>query len=363
METEIYQGMSIVSAMAKAEVDHQVEVANDKRRSVTQFMKECVDLVGLSEAVAQSCVYALPRKDRRGGEKNIVGPSVRLAEIVLSSWRNCRVAARILDDTGDYVLAQGVFIDMEKNVATSREVRRRITDRNGRRYSADMIMQTANAACSIAARNATFSGVPRAYWEAAYLKAMEIIAGDAETLGNKRLKALDAFQKLGVSAERVYASLEVAGIEDITGEHLLTLRGIYNAIREGDVTIEEEFPEPGKEPKAPENAATASGSGVAGLKIRLASDATVEAAAGSTPVAEAGTDEVGAKIRSELIGKILELSKGEGIKNEPELMQAFVDVGALDSLPKNITEVSLDALITLKTTWEGQAKRRGKSGK
>ncbi|MFN8826683.1 MAG: hypothetical protein ACK501_17070, partial [Planctomycetota bacterium] len=41
---------------------------------------------------------------------------------------------------------------------------RRITGKNGRRYSSDMIGVTGNAACSIALRNAVFRGIPRAFW-------------------------------------------------------------------------------------------------------------------------------------------------------------------------------------------------------
>lgn len=54
--------------------------------------------------------------------------------------------------------AQGVFHDLERNVAITYEVRRRIVDKNGRRYKPDMIGVTANAACSIALRNAILRG-------------------------------------------------------------------------------------------------------------------------------------------------------------------------------------------------------------
>lgn len=222
----------------RSEIEQQIATARRFPRSLKRFRDEALQMVTLSESIAEQCVYALPRDG-----KTIEGPSARFAEVIASAWGNNRAGARVIDDKGDFVVAQGVFHDLERNVAITYEVQRRIVDRNGRRYKADMIGVTANAACSIALRNAVLKGVPKAFWEDPYAEARRVIMGDVKTLANRRASAIEAFQRFGVSAEKICAKLEVGGIEDIGLEHLVLLRGMLTAIKEGDTTAEEAFPE------------------------------------------------------------------------------------------------------------------------
>jgi hypothetical protein len=105
-----------------------------------------------------------------------------------------------------------------------------------------MIGVTANAACSIALRNAILKGVPKAFWSDLYEAARKTIMGDFQTLANRRAAALAAFQKFGVKPEQIFSNLGVRGEEDITLDNLVTLRGMLTALREGDSTPEQMFP-------------------------------------------------------------------------------------------------------------------------
>lgn len=229
-------GGSMVSLLNRSEIDQQVATAHRFPRSVKRFLDEAMQMVTLNEAIANDCIYAIPRDG-----KTIEGPSARMAEVILSAWGNSRAGARVIDDRGDFVVAQGVFHDLERNVAITYEVQRRITGANGKRYKPDMIGVTANAACSIALRNAVLKGVPKAFWGSIYEAARATVMGDIKTLANRRADAVAAFQKFGVSADKICAKLEVAGIEDIGLEHLVTLRGLLTAIKEGDTTPEDAF--------------------------------------------------------------------------------------------------------------------------
>lgn len=226
----------MVALLNKSEIDQQIATAHRFPRSIKRFRDEALQMVTLSESVAEQCIYALPRDG-----KTIEGPSARFAEVVASAWGNCRAGARVVDDSGEFVTAQGVFHDLERNVAITYEVQRRIVNKRGQRYSADMIGVTANAACSIALRNAILKGVPKAFWEDMYSEARRVIMGDVKTLANRRSAAVAAFQKFGVSAEQITAKLGVGGVEDITLEHLVTLKGLLTAIRDGDTTPEDAF--------------------------------------------------------------------------------------------------------------------------
>lgn len=235
-----------VALLNKSEIDMQVATAHRYPRSIKRFRDEALQMVTLRESIAESCIYALPRDG-----KVIEGPSARFAEVVACAWGNCRAGARVVSDQGEFVTAQGVFHDLERNVAITYEVQRRITDKNGRRYKADMIGVTANAACSVALRNAILKGVPKAFWDDMYQAARQTVMGDVKTLANRRADAVKAFVAFGITEAQILAKLEVAGIEDVTLEHLVTLRGLLTAIKEGDTTPEQAFePAGGSAPPA-----------------------------------------------------------------------------------------------------------------
>lgn len=228
--------METLAVLNKSEIDQQIATAKRYPRSIVAFRNEILQLVTLTESIADECLYAVPRDGRP-----IEGPSVRFAEAAASSWGNCRAGARVVAEERDYVIAQGVFYDLEKNVAINFETKRRITKKDGRRYSADMIGTTGNAACSIALRNAILKGIPKAFWNDAYEAARKTAMGDAKTLVARRADMLAALQKYGVTPQMVFDRLAIKGIEDITLEMLLLLKGIGTAIKEGDTTVEQAF--------------------------------------------------------------------------------------------------------------------------
>lgn len=234
----------MVATLNRAEIDQQITTAKRYPRSVTTFIRRATELVCLNESIAQQCIYALPRDG-----KVIEGPSARMAEVIMNAWGNCRAGARVVNDTGEFITAQGVFHDLEQNTAITYEVQRRITNAKGKRYSADMIGVTGNAASSIALRNAILKGVPKAYWEGIYKKARAIVAGDIKTLANKRADALKEFVIYGVTEAQILAKLHKQGVADINTEDLVLLFGMLTAIRDGDTTPEQAFaPEGGEAP-------------------------------------------------------------------------------------------------------------------
>lgn len=230
--------------------DVQVSTARRFPRSITTFIRRATEMATLTPEIAASCVYALPR-----GGKTIEGPSARLAEIVASAWGNLRVQAGATDNDDRYITARGEAWDVETNVAIGFEVRRRITTsekkgRNGevipsKTYDDDMITVTGNAAASIALRNAVFKAVPSSFWKPIYQKCRQVIAGDAKTFAARRDEMLKAFMVAGITHEQLCAGLGLKGVQDITLDHMVTLTGILNAIKDGETTVEDAFPEGG----------------------------------------------------------------------------------------------------------------------
>jgi hypothetical protein len=235
-----------VAVLNRSEVEAQLDAAHKYRRSIGAFLREAQTLATLTRPVAESCIYSVPRDG-----KVIAGPSVRLAEICASAYGNLHLGARIIDVEDKEVVAQGVAWDLEKNVRVTVETRRRITGRNGKRYSDDMITMTGNAAASIALRNAIFRVVPRAYVDTIYAKVRETAVGNATTLDARRREVCARLTAIGVPPDRVFARLGKATIEDVGLEDVEILIGLGTSIKNGEQTIDDVFPPVSLAPAAP----------------------------------------------------------------------------------------------------------------
>lgn len=228
-----------ISTIIESELRTQIEFARRNPRIVKRFRESLFDMVAISPRVAEECMYSVPRAG-----KQIQGASVRFAELLVMAWGNCQVGARIIAEEDGHVVAQGVFRDLEKNTTVTSEVRRRITDKKGRRYSPDMIITTSNAACAIARRNAALGAIPRMFWIEAYEHGRMVAIGDVQSLAERRDNMLKAYQAWNITTEQILEFLgltEEHGAEDITGEHVLHMRALYRQIKDGETDIDEAF--------------------------------------------------------------------------------------------------------------------------
>lgn len=227
------------SMIANAEINQQIATAKRFPRSIDQAIKNLKSLSCMTVEIATSCNYTLPQ-----GDTSVSGASIRFAEILISTWGNCRVGGRIIDEGKDYITAQGVFMDLEHNVAITREVQRRIVDKRGQRYKIDTIIKTGNAAVAIAVRNAVLSGIPKPLWEEAYGETRKVAKGDEKTFEIRRTAAVAfAKSKYGISKERLFRRMGVNGESDITMDSLLALKTLMVAIDNEETTADVAFPE------------------------------------------------------------------------------------------------------------------------
>lgn len=217
-----------------AEIDSQIATAKQYPRVITDFKRTCEQLACMDEDTAASMFYVLKR-----GNKKIEGPSVRMAEVVAYSWTNLRTDKRVVSIDDKFVTAQGTCIDLERNVAGRGECKRRITNRDGKRFNDDMIQTTANAAMAIALREAVFSVVPRALFKDVYELAKQTSIGKATSMGEKRTKCMEWFLKAGATEEQVLAFVGRKSLDDVNVDDLITLRGVVTRIKDEGVNIEE----------------------------------------------------------------------------------------------------------------------------
>ena len=236
---------NVLDVQERASIDMQIATAKQYPRSIAKFKEQAVAIATLDEDTAESCIYRRPvGKDSATGKQNYAeGMSVRTAEIVGSCYGNLRVGARIVEQTERYVKAQGVAHDLETNFYATSEVIESTVNKWGKPYDERMRVVVAKAALAKARRDATFQVVPRALAKPIEKAVRSLLYGDSKSLSKRREAAGLWIKKLGIDEKRVFDALEVGGIEDMTEKHLETLTGLRTAIKDGDTTIDEAFPE------------------------------------------------------------------------------------------------------------------------
>lgn len=229
---------SALESMERASIDMQIATARRYPRTLSTVLKRVTELATLDEETAGSCFYRLNRQG-----KNIEGPTIRFAEIAVSSFGNIRYGSRVVANDGKTITGQGFCHDLENNVMNTTEVKRRITNKDGKTYTDDMQVVTGNAACAIAARNAVFKVIPFAVVKSIMSEAKRVAIGDVKTLSERRTRTLEKLANLGVNEKRACAAVGKTGVEEIGLDDLATLFGLFNSVKEEEQTVEEAFPE------------------------------------------------------------------------------------------------------------------------
>ena len=242
MEAEIIEikQADMLQAINRAEVDIQVATAKQYPRNIETVLNKIQTYATMDTETAEDCFYTL----RRGKGKDasvIEGISVRLAEIIAGAWGNLRVQSRIIGNDGRTITSQGICHDLETNLAVSVDVKRKITDRNGRIFSEDMQVVTGNAASAIAFRNAVLKVVPKAVTKKVINNIKQVAIGKSIDLETRRQRMIQYFQTIGVTQSQLFAYCGVKSTEQIDNEIVFELRGLANAIKEGTTTVNETF--------------------------------------------------------------------------------------------------------------------------
>jgi hypothetical protein len=223
--------------LAAAVLDKRIATARTYPRSIAMFKKEAASLLKEDVETARSAEYAKPV-----GKGVVRGASVRMAELAAMCWRNLDVEVHepIVGDKS--VSVKAVAWDLERNYRQEAVVTTSILGRDGRRYPAHLVETAALATASKAKRNAILSVIPRAFIQDLLEQARKVASENEKPLDQLRLDMLDYFARAHkVNPEQVFALLEVPGIDDITEDHIATLRGIVTAIKQEGTPITDFF--------------------------------------------------------------------------------------------------------------------------
>lgn len=280
----------MLQAINRAEIDIQISTAKQYPRDLQQVLNKIGTYATMDKETAEDCFYVLRREGANGKTSVIEGLSIRMAEIIASSWGNLRIQSRIIGNDGRMITAQAICHDLETNLAVSKEVKRRITNKHGKTYSEDMQVVTGNAASSIAFRNAVLAVIPKAVTKHIINEVKKVALGQSIDLEQSRQNVLAYFGKLGVTNEQIFHYLDIKAIEQIDKQMIFELRATRNAIEEGTTTVKETFIDPAIEAKAQE---------IADNKTATAVDKAAAAIAQATGAAPANVDPETGEIKEE----------------------------------------------------------------
>jgi len=215
------------------------------------------------------------------------GLTVRTAELIARHWGNCVWTASI-EDSGKYTTVKGIYVDIDTNMmisvpkVVSRFKRVIKKDREGKailvnnkktyevkEMDEDEFAIEVDRAASKARRNALLSGIPP------FVKLgveETIIELSKENIQSQKNRIISGFLGYGIKAG-VLENYLGHNLDNLTNDEVVTLRDIYSAIKEHEISPENAFnlgdlaPEDSSPPKH----------GTAGLKEKMKVDATTPA--------------------------------------------------------------------------------------
>jgi hypothetical protein len=222
--------------LACDELDMQTVITTAKAhpRDIDDFVTLTTKLVLKDKETAQACFYYLPA--RSGGSEPIEGGSIRLAELAAYVWGNLITGKRLVSNDGEFITAEGFAWDLERNQGTRVQIQRSIINSYGKRYSHEMQATTANAAASIAWRNAIYTIIPKVIVNPIWLKAKEFAV-----LSSKRKSLIDRFLQWNISSQQILDFFQKKSVRELTQEDLERLIGLGTSIKEGHIAAEEAF--------------------------------------------------------------------------------------------------------------------------
>lgn len=249
-QVEVIESTAL-AVIQRAEIDSTIATAKQFPRQMRKALDRVREMATLTEAIAEECHYSLPRTDKTGRRVNIQGPSIRFAEILASQWGNLRIASRVIEIGAKQVVAQGICLDLETNVAYDVEVRKSIITKEGKRYSEDVIVSNANACAAVAQRNSVLKTVPRPLWNPIYEETLKRIGSDRMPLAERWQKAVAWYGSRGVNEARLRSAIGITKPAELTQAHIQQLVGWRNAIEQDAAAADEIFGTDADEKPAP----------------------------------------------------------------------------------------------------------------
>lgn len=234
-------------------MDIQVATAQRIGRDLKVFKATLEQFACSDPEIAEECQYVL----KKGGSP-IVGPSIRFAELIMSTYRHIVVDSFIESEERGYVVVGAQARDLYANTGVRVRVRRNVLRRDGTRYGVDQIQTTMQAGQSIAIRNAIIRLVPKALWLPIWRKAREVALGNAQPHVEVVERMFQTLARFHITEEQVCEHFEIGSREEIHADHIIQARNALRSMKSGELDPKDAFPPPAPDRMSAKQAAATS---------------------------------------------------------------------------------------------------------
>lgn len=224
-----------LAAISREEIDMQIATAKRYPRDEVKAVEKAIMLATKKIKTAQACRYFRPVGKKDGRQQFAGGASIRMAEIMKTSWGNLRIAKRSMGTRDGMVGVEWGVHDLESNVMEKGEVWRPYFG------SEKMIPVITAAAMKFAERDAVFAVIPKTEADDVWDACKATILGSEKDQVELR-KAIEAsFKTMGVEKKTLYAVVDRKEYPEGSGDELIFLIGLNNAIKDGLCSVDDAF--------------------------------------------------------------------------------------------------------------------------
>jgi hypothetical protein len=229
---------TVASSREVADVQASMHVAKmfprDQDAALASILQSCKRR-GLAEVAQYQ--YA------KGG-KDIVGPSIRMAETMARAWGNMSFGVRELESKAGSSLVEAYAMDLETNTRSSKtftvsHIRHTKTTSYAVTDSRDIYEMVANSGAR-RLRACILALIPGDIVDAALAQCDATLAGGTDPLDKRKEAMLTKFTEIGVTVEMIETRIQ-RKFEAITNPQIVMLGKVFNAIRDGLTTVAKEF--------------------------------------------------------------------------------------------------------------------------
>jgi hypothetical protein len=240
-EQLVAQGATLV----RLENTTQMSVAIQRPRDEREILRKSLAELDIYPSLAKEALYSKPvGKDPETGKQRFAdGLSIRAAESLGNRWQNSAYACEISEETDEYIILAGVFMDYETNTrhVFPMRVSKSYRSKQGQmvRYSSDRLDTVIAAHKSKLLRETILRSLPAGLKAEYEKKVRELLTAESPEV--RRQKMVLAFKKFGIDEaglEKIRGGRKIA---DFTHDDLDELIGVFNALKEGEITVDSLF--------------------------------------------------------------------------------------------------------------------------
>lgn len=228
-------GPPTLGTMEMHELIPRMELARRLPRSPTLFARRLKEEVLIDPG---PMVYHKPGSDENGKPVELIGPSVRMAEIAGRLFGNLDISAPAITEGEGRVTAVVRVLDLESNYCVPGTSSVSLVTKGGRRMPPHVVSNLVLAAASKALRNAIEKVVGKHVLKEMVELCLEAQTQAAKTEINKGGKEkwwageVATWNKLGVSEADLFAALNAKDLASVTPEHSTRLRSCMTTIKQ-----------------------------------------------------------------------------------------------------------------------------------